>query len=133
MRIAILTTDLRESNRDYGRAEPLMGIAPGALLQGFAQLQEAEVHVVSCVQRPVASLEKIAPNIFYHSILVPKIGWLRTLYQGCFRATRRKLREINPRHRPWSGHRARLRHQRGAFWFPQCPDHSWKHACDRQN
>ena len=28
--------------------------------------------------------------------MCPKIGWLRTLYQGCVRATRRKLREIQP-------------------------------------
>jgi glycosyltransferase involved in cell wall biosynthesis len=28
--------------------------------------------------------------------VVPKIGWMRTLYQGCIRATRKKLREIRP-------------------------------------
>ena len=40
--------------------------------------------------------EKIADNIWYHSLHVPKIGWLRTAYQGCIRATRKKLREIRP-------------------------------------
>ena len=44
----------------------------------------------------LASPEKIAPNIFYHSLLVPKIGWLRTGYQGCIRAVRKKLQEIQP-------------------------------------
>lgn len=39
---------------------------------------------------------KLAPNIHYHSLLVPKLGWLRTLYQGCVRATRAKLRELQP-------------------------------------
>jgi glycosyltransferase involved in cell wall biosynthesis len=48
------------------------------------------------VQQPVVSPEKIAPNIFFHSLLVPKLGWMRTLYQGCIRATRKKLREIQP-------------------------------------
>src|SRR6185312_6563280 len=72
------------------------GTAPEALLQGFAQLPEVEVHVVSCTQRLMQSPEKIAPNIFFHSLHVPKLGWLRTFYQGCIRATRRKLREIRP-------------------------------------
>jgi glycosyltransferase involved in cell wall biosynthesis len=96
MKIALLTTDNREHDRDYAAPEPRFGAAPAALLQGFAQLPEVEVHVVSCVQQPVNSPEKIAPNIFYHSLHVPKSGWMRTLYQGCLRATRKKLREIRP-------------------------------------
>jgi glycosyltransferase involved in cell wall biosynthesis len=44
----------------------------------------------------VKSPAKLAPNIFFHSIGVPKIGWMRTLYQGCIRATRKKLQEIQP-------------------------------------
>jgi len=95
MKITILTTDSREHFRDYSNPNPGFG-APAALLEGFAQLPEVEIHVVSCVQRPVVSPEKIAPNIFYHSLLVPKLGWLRTGYQGCIRATRRKLRELKP-------------------------------------
>src|SRR5438132_10296471 len=39
---------------------------------------------------------RIARNIFFHSLLVPKIGWMRTAYQGCIRAARRKLKEIQP-------------------------------------
>lgn len=96
LKIAILTSDKRDHDRDYSRPLPEFGTAPEALLQGLAGLPEAEVHVVSCVQKPLASPEKMASNIFYHSLLVPKIGWLRTLYSGCIRATRRKLREIQP-------------------------------------
>jgi glycosyltransferase involved in cell wall biosynthesis len=44
----------------------------------------------------VSSPEKIAPNIWYHALHVPKLGWLTTGYQGCVRAVRRKLREIRP-------------------------------------
>jgi glycosyltransferase involved in cell wall biosynthesis len=40
------------------------------------------------------SPEKLAPNIFFQSLYVPKIGWMRTLYQGCVRAVRKKLKEI---------------------------------------
>jgi hypothetical protein len=96
MRVAILTTDNREEQRNYTSPEPVPGHAPEALLQGFALLPEVEIHMVSCLKRPVTSPEKIAPNIYYHSVTVPKIGWMRTGYQGCIRATRKKLREIQP-------------------------------------
>jgi glycosyltransferase involved in cell wall biosynthesis len=96
VKIAILTTDNRENFKEHSNPMPYFGTAPAALLQGFAQLPEVEVHVISCVQQPVVSPEKLAANIFYHSLLVPKIGWLRTFYQGCIRATRKKLREIQP-------------------------------------
>ena len=42
------------------------------------------------------SPEKLADNIWFHSLLVPKIGWMRTFYQGCIRAVRKKLKEIRP-------------------------------------
>ena len=59
-------------------------------------LPEVEVHVVSCVQQQVNAPEKIAGNIWFHSLHVPKIGWLRSGYQECIRATRKKLRQIQP-------------------------------------
>jgi glycosyltransferase involved in cell wall biosynthesis len=96
MKIAVLTADSREHFRDYKNPAPYFGTAPEALLQGFALLPEIEVHVISCVRQPVRSPEKIAPNIFYHALHVPKIGWIRTAYQGCIRAARKKLREIQP-------------------------------------
>ena len=96
LKVAVLTTDNRDHNRNYSRPLPEFGTAPAGLFQGFAMLPEVEVHVVSCTQQPLASPEKIAPNIFYHSLLVPKIGWLRSGYQGCIRAVRKKLREIQP-------------------------------------
>lgn len=96
MKIALLNTDNRDNDRSYSEMTPRFGTAPEALLQGFAQLPEAEVHVVACTQQPMRSPEKLADNIWFHSILATKIGWLRTGYQGCIRATRRKLREIQP-------------------------------------
>jgi glycosyltransferase involved in cell wall biosynthesis len=66
------------------------------LLEGFASMPDIEVHVISCTQVPMQSPEKLASNIWFHSLDVPKIGWLRTAYQGCIRAVRRKLREIQP-------------------------------------
>lgn len=96
MKIAVLTTDSREHFGDYANPAPAFGAAPEALLQGFAALPGVEVHVVSCLQRPAPAPEKIADNIWYHGLHVPKIGWMRTLYQGCIRAVRRKLKEIQP-------------------------------------
>ena len=96
MKIAILTSDNREFAKDYSAPNPYFGPAPEALLQGFAGLPGAEVHIVSTLRQPVRSPKMIAPNIFYHSLHVPQIGWMRTAYQGCIRASRKKLREIRP-------------------------------------
>ena len=97
MQVALITTDNREPFREYHKTVPWFGTAPEALLQGFAQLPGLRVHVISCTQRRmVSSPEKLAENIWFHSLPVPKLGWLRTGYQGCVRAVRRKLREIRP-------------------------------------
>src|SRR4051812_31056540 len=96
MRIAILTTDNREHQRTYQETVPRFGPAIEALLQGLAELAELEIHVVACTQRPMVAPEKLSPNTWFHLLHVPKIGWLRTGYNGCIRALRRKLREIEP-------------------------------------
>jgi glycosyltransferase involved in cell wall biosynthesis len=91
-----LTSDSREVTRDYSSGRPGFGTAPEALLQGLARLPGVEVHVVSCLQQRVASPEKLADTVWFHPLLVPRLGWLRTGYQGCIRAVRRKLREFQP-------------------------------------
>ncbi|MBI3876791.1 MAG: glycosyltransferase family 4 protein [Verrucomicrobia bacterium] len=96
MKVALLTTDNREPFREYHKPEPWFGAAPEALLQGFTRQPELEVHVVTCTQQPVWSPDKLAPNVWFHSLHVPKLGWLRTGYQGCVRAVRRKLRDLQP-------------------------------------
>lgn len=97
MKVAVLATDNREHYKDYDTPSPHFGTAPEALLQGFSMMPEdVEVHVVSCIRRRVGAPEKIGPNIYFHSLVVPKIGWVRTGYQGCIRATRRLLRTIKP-------------------------------------
>jgi glycosyltransferase involved in cell wall biosynthesis len=97
LKIAILTTDNRWIFGEYDKPAPWFGQAPDALLQGFAAVpEEIEVHVVSCTRQPVTAPEKIAANIFFHSVYVPKIGWMRTGYLGCIRTVRRRLRQIQP-------------------------------------
>ena len=93
---ALLTTDARCQLGQLDQPEPNLATAPGALLAGFAACPEATVHVLSCTQQPVPAPAKLAENIFFHSLVVPKIGWLRTGYQGCIRAARKKLRELQP-------------------------------------
>jgi len=73
------------------------------------------VHLISCIQQPVRSPEKLAGNIWFHGLHVPKIGWLRTCYQGCIRAVRRKLREIQPDLVQGIGTEREWRHQRRVF------------------
>ena len=96
MRIAILTSDKREHDKDYANSKASFGAAPEALLQGLAAVPEHEIHVISCTQQPMRSPEKLADNIWFHCLHVPKFGWLRTGYQGCIRAVRKKIREIKP-------------------------------------
>jgi glycosyltransferase involved in cell wall biosynthesis len=96
MRIAMLTTDNREHHRRYDVASPYFGPAIEAVLQGLSGRSELEVHVISCTQQPMRSPEKLADNVWFHLLHVPKIGWLRTAYQGCIRAVRRKVRELQP-------------------------------------
>ena len=96
MKIALLTTDNRENDREYSRAEPSFGTAPEALLQGFSGIGDIEIHVLCCLKKEVLAPERLADNIFYHPVVVPSIGWLKTGYFGCIRGVRKKLGEIKP-------------------------------------
>jgi glycosyltransferase involved in cell wall biosynthesis len=96
MKIAFLVMDLREDQRSYAETMPRFPGGTASLFDGFARLPEVELHVLSCIQKPMQSPEKLADNIWYHGLYVPKFGWLRTGYHGCIRAARRKLREIQP-------------------------------------
>ncbi len=96
VRLAFLTIDKREFLGNYSKEIPTYGTAPEALLQGFAGLEGVEVHVISCLQQPVRTVERLAPNIFPRALHVPKLGWMRTFYQGCVRAVRRDLAALRP-------------------------------------
>jgi glycosyltransferase involved in cell wall biosynthesis len=96
MKIAILATDDREYRRDYNAPRPYFGTAVQALLQGLPSVVDTEFHVISCLKKPVAHTPQLASNVFYHPLIVPSIGWAKSLYLGCSRAVRRKLQEIRP-------------------------------------
>jgi glycosyltransferase involved in cell wall biosynthesis len=96
LKIAFLATDNRENEHNYSVPAPYFGTAPSALLEGFSNFPDLEVHVLSCTQQPMSSPAKLSNNTWFHSLLVPKVGWLRTGYSGCIFAVRKKLREIQP-------------------------------------
>jgi glycosyltransferase involved in cell wall biosynthesis len=96
MKLGLITTDSRQHDKTYGSPTPGFGTSPEALLQGFAGMPELEVHVISCAQKPMKSPEKLADNIWFHSMYVPRIGWMRTSYQGCILAVRRQLKAVRP-------------------------------------
>jgi glycosyltransferase involved in cell wall biosynthesis len=82
--------------RRYSDPDPYFGQAVTALLQGLEGLPGCEIHIVCATQKPLRSPEKVAENIFYHSVVVPKWGWMRGGYIGCVRTIWKKLREIKP-------------------------------------
>jgi glycosyltransferase involved in cell wall biosynthesis len=96
MKIALISIDSRQNERTYHETTPRLGTGVDSMIEGVASMPEVKLHVLSCTQRPMQSPEKLADNVWFHSLHVPKIGWMRTFYQGCIRATRKKLREIQP-------------------------------------
>jgi glycosyltransferase involved in cell wall biosynthesis len=96
MRIVQITTDSREHFKNYKQAEPYFGTAPQGLLNGFANLADHEIHVISCSQVAMENPSKIASNIFFHQPVVGKWGWGKSLFLGCAQATRKLLKEIKP-------------------------------------
>ncbi len=96
MKIVQITTDNREYFQTYDAPQPIFGAAPEALLDGFASYPDAEIHVISCVRRPLAAPARLAPNTYYHRLIIPSSGWMKTLYSGCVRAVRRLVRDIQP-------------------------------------
>ncbi len=96
MRVALLTTDNREHERTYEKASPRFGPAVESVLDGLSRRNDLEIHVIACTQRPMNAPGKLSENTWFHLLDVPKIGWLRTGYQGCVRAIRKRLQIIQP-------------------------------------
>jgi glycosyltransferase involved in cell wall biosynthesis len=95
IKVAMLLPDDRSGKN---LPEPFFGSAATALLQGFEMLGSdvIEVHIISCVIGELPAPEKLADNIWYHQIVIPKWTFLRSLHLGPIIAVRRKLRKIQP-------------------------------------
>jgi len=96
MKIAIIVPDNRDELRRYSDPDPYFGPAPTALLEGLAKEKTCEIHVLCCLQKPLRSPAKLAENVYYHSVVIRKWGWLRGAYAGCILAMRRQIQKINP-------------------------------------
>jgi glycosyltransferase involved in cell wall biosynthesis len=96
MRIALLTTDNRDLSCASTSATPSFGAAPAALLAGLASLPALEVHVIACTRTPLAAPAKLAQNVWFHGLHVPRWGWMRSGYAGTIRAVGNRLRTIRP-------------------------------------
>jgi len=96
LKIALLTTDNRDHYGEYAEPMPQFGAAPEALLAGFARQLGVEVHVIACARQRLVPSVQLAPQVFFHSLFVPRFNRLRSLYAGGVLAVRRKLRELQP-------------------------------------
>lgn len=96
MKLAYLTSDAREAYGRYDRPAPYFGMGAGRLLEALRQLPDLEIHVVSCTRKHVSAPEKLHDNVWFHSLVVPRAGWLWTGYAGCMMAVRNLLKKIGP-------------------------------------
>ncbi|HKQ38966.1 MAG TPA: glycosyltransferase family 4 protein, partial [Verrucomicrobiae bacterium] len=96
VKVAMLAVDSRAEWRLYDKHVPEFGAPVQALFEEIPNFAELEVHVISCARKPLTSPEKLGPNIWFHTVVVPQIGWLRTGYQGCIRAVRKKVKALQP-------------------------------------
>jgi glycosyltransferase involved in cell wall biosynthesis len=96
MRIVQITTDSREHFKNYKLAEPYFASAPQGLLNGFANLRDHEIHVISCSRVAMENPSKIATNIFFHQPNIGKWGWGKSLFLGCAQEIRSLCAEIKP-------------------------------------
>jgi glycosyltransferase involved in cell wall biosynthesis len=95
MRVVQIIADERDV-LGVDASEPFFGSAPTALLEGFALFpNEVEVHVVSCVRRPLSAPQKLADNIFYHAVPING-GYRRTLFAKAVTHVRETIRRIDP-------------------------------------
>ena len=96
LRIAMLTTDGRGMSAKWAGSTPSIGTAPKALLEGFPELEDVEVHVVYCLRESMPNPATLGPGVYLHQLVVPKWGWMSTLYLGCIKAVQSCLADLRP-------------------------------------
>jgi glycosyltransferase involved in cell wall biosynthesis len=96
LRVAIITTDARHWLREFETEIPNFGAAIRALLQGFEELPEVEIHVISASPRPLRSRQKLAANMEFHHVHVAKWGWGKGLFLGVACKVRKLIQRIQP-------------------------------------
>ena len=94
--MALVLADERDVLQRYDLPDPYFGSAPTALLEGFKNRPDIEVHIVGCVRNSLRVPERVADNIYYHAVRVSRWAFLRTAYLPCILKVRKKLRQIQP-------------------------------------
>ena len=95
LRIALITTDARHWLGQFDATAPNFGTAIQGLLQGFGDLGNVEVHVVSASPSPLKSPDKLAANIWFHHVYVSKYGWGRSFFLGVSWQIRRLIEGLD--------------------------------------
>jgi glycosyltransferase involved in cell wall biosynthesis len=95
LRVVFLTADDRDERRRYDLPAPYFGSAAQALLAGFAELPDVEIHVISCVHQPIYTPRQLGPRLFFDTVVVGPWGW-RLGFAGCVLALRRKILALTP-------------------------------------
>lgn len=98
IKVAYIVPDNRDELRKITTPgpTPLFGPSSQALIDGFhLRPDDVELHVISCWHHPMAAPRQLAPNIFFHGLHVPTVGW-QAFYVGCVLAIRRRLALIGP-------------------------------------
>lgn len=96
MKVAFIVPDNRDHLLQKHLSAPTFGPAPQSVLDGFAQHDDCEIHVVCCVHQEMPFPQQLAKNIFIHCAAVPSWGWGRGLYFGCSKAINKLLKKIGP-------------------------------------
>ena len=95
IKLLLVTTDNREHHGRYDLPDPWLSAPVLALINGFEQFPEdIEVHVASCAKHAMSAPSKLAANVYFHQLIVPKLGWGRSLFLGCAYAVRKLARSI---------------------------------------
>src|ERR1700719_4453654 len=95
LNIAIITTSGRDRLKRWESAEPQLGTAVEALLQGFQYLPEHNVYVLMPIRRNPQQRWRDG-NVTFQEIPVPMWGMMKSLYLGTTMNIRRKLQDIDP-------------------------------------
>jgi glycosyltransferase involved in cell wall biosynthesis len=96
MKIAVIVTDDRDTKNQADKSLPYSGPASTALMEGFAAAgKSVEVHLVAGVSRVLSSPKKLAENIFYHQVVIPRT-YRRTFFWSAVWRIRKKIHEIDP-------------------------------------
>jgi glycosyltransferase involved in cell wall biosynthesis len=95
MRISIVTTGGRDLLKRWEPGDPQLGPAVHALVQGFRELPEHEVHVLIPMRKNAQPAAREG-NVIYHDVPTPMWGMRKSLYLGAASRVKKKLLEIQP-------------------------------------